>query len=335
MPPEWRVQTYFTDLLQRDLRHFRHYLVSFGRELLTAASNVHRIDAMLSANTDYWQDEALRLAGQELGIPFLTLCRENYTIPFDQKTVTTRFRAGKFRYSGTAVAVYSAPTKDVMERSGCFVPDSVVVTGAPRFDRWRDVESLPFAERDCLTIISFASPLYYAPVAFRATEQAVAAAHAECKSKTRIILKIKKQNEADDNRTAAPSLVGVGAEVVADWSLFDLLPRSRAVIGYNSMAVAEGLLADVPVIIPYWGDAIQLSQSMFDANSQLDRSCIYFPRSPDELRDLTKTALTTGLPAIGSTAERLKCFSKVIEAPLDTTSSALVEAFIRRYLPSH
>lgn len=333
IPPEWRVQTYFTGLVGKELSAFRPYLLKFGCALLRAAGKTHPIDAMMAANIDYWQDEAMRLAGREMNIPFITLCRENYTIPADQNTIWTRYHMGKFRHSGTAAGVYSEATKKVWDDIGCFAPDTVFVTGAPRFDRWRDIEAPPTEQRDCLTLISFASPFYYAPRTYRETEQAIGEACEDVKAKTRIILKIKKQNEIEENKEASPALVRIGAEFIADWPLFDLLPRSRAVIGYNSMAVAEGLLIDLPVIIPDWGDAIQREKSMFDPGEPLDRSCIYFPSSPAELRDLVKRALTTGLPAIGSIADRHRCFSKVIVAPIDTTSSALVEEMIRRFLP--
>ncbi|MDQ7248815.1 hypothetical protein [Dongia sedimenti] len=333
IPPEWRVQTYFTGLVGNELAAFRPYLLKFGRALLRAAGKTHPIDAMMAANIDYWQDEALRLAGQEMNVPFITLCRENYTIPTDQQTIWTRYHMAKFRYSGTAAGVYSEATKKVWDEVGCFAPNTVFVTGAPRFDRWRDIEALPVEQRDCLTLISFASPLYYAPTAYRETAQAIGEACQDVKAKTRIILKIKKQNEIEENRDASPKLVEVGAEFIADWPLFDLLPRSRAVIGYNSMAVAEGLLTDLPVIIPNWGDAVPRERSMFDPDEPLERNCIYFPSSPAEMRDLVKRALTTGLPVIGSIADRRRCFSKVIVAPTDTTSSALVEAMIRRFLP--
>lgn len=333
IPPEWRVQTYFTGLLNQELKLFRPHLVSFGRELLAAAGETHPIDAMMAANSDYWQDEAMRLAGREMGIPFITLCRENYTIPVDQKTVMTRFVAGRFRYTGTAIAVYSTPTKAVMEQSRGFSPDIVEVTGAPRFDRWRDIPSLALEKRDCLTLISFASPLYYAPVAYREAARAIAEAYEDSVTAVQLVVKVKKKNEISSNREAAPELDRVKANFTADWSLFDLLPRSRAVIGYNSMAMAEGLLTDLPVIIPYWGDAIQPERSMFSPEFQLDRDCIYFPESPVALKELVKKLLSEGLPAKGSIEDRRRCFSKVIETPVTTTSSALVEALIRRHLP--
>jgi hypothetical protein len=330
--PEWQVQTYFTGLLDRQLNSFRPYLVAFGRELLLAAKEYHPVDALMAANSDYWQDEALRLAGRELGIPFITLCRENYTIPVDQKTVLTRYGAGQFRYSGAAIAVYSSPTKDVLVKSGSFTPDMVEVTGAPRFDRWRDIAPRPMNERAYLTIISFASPLYYAPQTYHEAVEAIGAAYKGVTSSVQAVVKVKKENEVAENKRVAPLLAEQGAKFIADWSLFDLLPNSRAVIGYNSMAVAEGLLTEVPVIIPSWGDAVRHELSMFTADSDLDRRCIYFPTSPAELGALTRKAVTEGLPVLGTRSERLQCFSKVIEAPVNTTSSALVEDLVRRHV---
>ncbi len=77
-----RQQTYFTRSLRHEHRDLLPLLAAFGLAFLEAASARTPIAAVLSANVDYWQDEAIKIACSTLGIPFLVLCRENRTIPW-------------------------------------------------------------------------------------------------------------------------------------------------------------------------------------------------------------------------------------------------------------
>src|SRR4051812_35869238 len=83
VPAELRQQGYISAWLQEERwREVRAVLQEFGVALLREALRTHRVDAVASANIDYWQDETIKLACTELGIPFIVLCRENYTIPW-------------------------------------------------------------------------------------------------------------------------------------------------------------------------------------------------------------------------------------------------------------
>lgn len=332
VPPEWQMQSYFTRFVDDELAAFRPYLERFGEALLKAASATHQVDAILSANTDYWQDEALRRAASRLGLPFLVLCRENYTIRQDQANVLNHYKKARFRYTGTGVAVYSQTTREVMELMGAFPQGAVWVTGAPRFDRWREVKPLPAAERDCVTLLSYAYPIYEAMENFRD----VATIFADLADKTpnlRFVLKLKKENEAADALALCPQLKHSRVEFVADWPLFDLLPRSRAVIGCNSLAVAEALLADTAVIIPAWRDALSNSNTcLYHFSEPKHQQCIYFPRSADDFRTMLEKAIQAALPTLGTTEERQACFGEHLHYGKDESSSELVERFIRHFV---
>lgn len=332
IPPEWRIQSYFTDLLNHDLEPFRPHLQRFAVALLKSAAAVHPIDAVMAGNTDYWQDEAVRLGCKALGIPFLVLCRENYTIAQDRANVLNHYTKANFRYSGAGVAVYSEISKATMERIGAYPSESIQVTGAPRFDQWLGLRSVPEAERNCITLISYAYKIYEAMQNFRDVAEILTALAAREK-KLRFVLKLKKSNEDVDAYALYPELKDSNVELTADWPLVDLYPRSRAIIGCNSLAVAEGLLSDAAVIVPAWKDALTNPDTcLYHYTVPEHVKCIYFPRSADEFRMLMERAIAGHLPPLGTPEERLACFNEHIAFTPGRSAAQKVEAFIRHFI---
>jgi hypothetical protein len=332
IPPEWRIQSYFTDLLNRDLAPFRPYLQSFAEAFLKEAAKTHPFDAVMAGNTDYWQDEAVRLGCRALGIPFLVLCRENYTIAQDRANVLNHYGKANFRFTGAGVAVYSEISKATMERMGAYPPGAIHVTGAPRFDQWLDLKSVPDSERTCITLVSYAYKIYEAMENFRDVAEIFTELAAR-ETDLRFILKLKKSNEDVDAYALYPALEGSKVELTSDWSLVDLYPKSRAIIGCNSLAVAEGLLSNAAVIVPAWADALKNPDTcLYHYTVPGHAKCIYFPRSADEFRALMARAIAGNLPPLGTPEERLACFNDHIAFTPDVSASRKVEAFIRHFI---
>lgn len=328
------MQTYFTKFLDNQLVGFRPWLKQFGRIFLETAMNEHRIDAVLAANTDYWQDEALRLACRDLGIPFLVLCRENYSIEQDKINVLKHFGRAEFVYSGTAVAVYSNSTRDVMLRTKGYAGDDVWVTGAPRFDRWHEIDVPDASQRNIVTLISYAYPIYGAMKNFGDVGNSFAK-FADLHPSIRFVVKLKKENERKEATEECPRLATARVDFVSDAPLFDLLPRSRVVVGCNSLAVAEGLLAGVPVIIPAWSDALSNSKTcLYHFSNPRHAQCFYFPRSVEAFEELMSKGVIGELPLLGTPAQRLACFNEHLAYQPGATSSQRVQEFINHYASS-
>ncbi|GAB2179768.1 hypothetical protein [Dongia sp. agr-C8] len=333
IPPEWRIQSYFTDLLNRDLASFRPHLQRFAESFLKEAAKTHPFDAVMAGNTDYWQDEAVRLGCKALGIPFLVLCRENYTIAQDRANVLAHYTKANFHYSGTGVAVYSEISKATMERIGAYPPGAIQVTGAPRFDQWLGLKSVPAAERNCITLVSYAYKIYEAMENFRDVAEIFTALAAR-EPALRFVLKLKKSNEDVDAFALYPEIKDSKVELTSDWSLVDLYPKSRAVVGCNSLAVAEALLSfDSAVIVPAWKDALRNPDTcLYHYSVPEHAKCIYFPRSAEEFRDLMERAIAGKLPPLGTPEQRLACFNEHIAFTPDQSASQKVEAFIRHFI---
>jgi hypothetical protein len=331
---KYRIQTYFTHYLDTRATHLKAGLEDFAVAFLTAVMAEHPIDAVMAGNTDYWQDDAIKLGARKLGIPFLVLGRENYTKQIDAKKLMHRFQDAKLRFSGAGVAVLSAATRDVMVESGSFPRDDVWITGAPRFDRWLDVGPVPEAERIYMTFLSYADPVYLAQRNFAECLKIFAeAAKIHAGPSRKFVIKVKKASEIEPVEAALPAIRDYPVEVIWDAALYDIYPRSRIIIGYNTLAVAEGFFTDAPVVLPTWGDALRPPQeTLIHFEDPVDAAAAYFPRSAAELRTLIDQAATGELPTKGTRETRLRSFRRHIGMPESGTSSDMVARFVAHYL---
>ncbi len=70
---------------------------------------------------------------------------------------------------------------------------------------------------------------------------------------------------------SSPISAALGIEVVADMPIPELATQSRLIIGFNTLAVLEGLLADCAVAVPVWGDASRDHSGQLAASGQAGR----------------------------------------------------------------
>jgi hypothetical protein len=329
VPPVGRDQTYFTHMLETNLHYLKKTLEAFGLAFLTEATANRAVDAVMAGNTDYWQDEAIKLACARLGIPYLVLARENYVTGYDYTTVTERMAKAKFKFRGNGVAVFSERCKQAFETTGSFKGANIAVTGAPRFDKWAEVLTVPAEERNLMILLSYAAPLYMGEDNFRQVAAMFAEAAEQAPPNHQYLLKVKKRSDAEIVHTNSPGLDKTKVSIIWDEPLYDLYPRARAIIGYNTLAALEGLLADIPVIVPCWADAVRdSSELLISYDNPMDQAAIYFPTSPDEFKALLRQASEGTLRSKGTLEQRRACFSQCIHLTDGATSSQEVEKFI-------
>jgi hypothetical protein len=333
VPLQAREQTFFTRMVRRDYRHLLPVLVSFGLAFLDAAAMRRPIAAVLSANVDYWQDEAMKIACSLLGIPFLVLCRENRTIPWTTPWLQERFAAAQFRFEGAGIACFSDATKIALQP--CMRDaDDIWVTGAPRYDDWQDVATVARGQRDCMTLVSFNQPGYAAASTFLEVFDIFAEA-ARQGSATGLDWHVKCKKRADVNeiRRARPDAAVDRLRFSHDRPLFELFPRSRLVIGYNSLAILEALFTDVPIVVPWW-DQTRPSRDalLLDPEDPMVAAVIHVADSPAQLRRLIGQAAAGRDLTRGTAAQRRALFCRHLHLPESGHASASVEAFIRHYI---
>jgi hypothetical protein len=307
--PQRRTQTYFYSYLESDLRRAREPLARFGRVFLETAMRRARISAVLAGNTDYWQDEAIKLGCESLGIPFLVLCRENYVWKKSADYVHSRFIDSRFKFRGRGVAVASEVTRQTLVSSGAFGADQVTVTGWPRFDSWLGRDAA-LQERDSIVLLSYAERRYLAPENFVDVLRIFAELALANQHRLKFVIKTKKANETDEIYDICPSLRASEVEVTGTRSLMDIYDAARLVIGYNSLAVLETMLSSTPVVVPWWGDAVRpQAECLLSAENTGDRSVAHFAKDAGQLKALIEQAISGPLGPLGTEQERLARFS--------------------------
>lgn len=333
---KWRRQAHlWHDLETRPFLRAR--LEKFGVLFLEAARAVHPVDAVCAANTDYWQDEAIRLGCRKLGIPFIALSRESYGIGRGREFVANNYKSGHFYFNGAACAVASDVCRGFMEGQSAMRDALVRATGWPRYDAWRDYSLPPLDARKWVTLMAYGDPVQvqYAAANFRDVLQSFAQA-AERQltlppdQRLHFVIKMKKSNEDGYIRAIRPDLDALGIEILADMPLPEICTRSRMIIGFNTLAVLEGLLASAAVVVPVWSDSERdPSASLLHPDNATDAEVCYFPRSVGAFDALLTQAEAGTLQPKGTLEQRLARFSRHSVVTAETTASARFAAFVR------
>jgi hypothetical protein len=302
-------------------------LEEFGAGFLTALQRRWPIDAVMTSHIDYWHGEGVRLGARRLGIPFLALCREHMCLPIEQESVR-RFFTG-FKWEGDAVAVFGQSTKSIFVNSGACSNDQVVVTGPPRLDIWREVA--PRAEpRNLIVLLSYRDPDYRAPGSFVEVLRIFRDAYSRHSEDAIFWVKSKDTKDTEEIRSL---LQNTGRNFIIDHEtpLYELFPRARLVVGFNSLSLVEAMFTHARITIPCWSDADRPREElMFNPDDQELKNVVGFARSAEELkRDLERAACgQQAEPA--AAADRLNVVRRIFHVPDEGTCSREVEQFVRR-----
>ncbi len=323
-PERAQRQMYYWGEGGEDIARARDRAAGIFERFLAGAKQRFGVDAVLSANCDYWQDEAMRMAGRNLGIPFLVLSREHYITSAKMAERVRRYRESGFRFTGTAVAVFGPATRATMLDAGVCDPGRVVLTGAPRLDAWR---GNPAASGEGVLLFSFCRVQYGAPECAGETLEVLNALGREGMRVT-----VKCKNEEDRGLVLA-RLGGKadGARLTLGHPVESLIQGARVVVGYNSLAILEALLSGAEVVVPSWGDAaLRPAERMLDPDNPACRGVVHFAESPDALAQMVRK-LAGRVAGPAGRERRMELFRQYCHYPADTTCSEEVEAFVRRF----
>ena len=304
----------------------------FGRRFLDQVRKRYRIAAVMSGNIDYWQDESLRHACASAGLPFLVLSKEHQTIPVVYSRSVEYYKRFGFQYTGTAVAVFGTRTKEMLIESGACSADQVWVTGPPRLDQWRDIEQSK-VPKDTITLLSYADETYLAPENF--VEVLTLFADAATRHEAAGVRFVVKCKNTIDRERIAERLRKYGEhrlELTVKTPLFELLPRSRLVIGYNSLAMLEALFSNAVLAVPQWSDARRdISDQNIGPDCPESRAVYRFVESPDELCQLIDQ-VTSRFDFMPDRGQRFSLLNRYFHVSGDETSSSIVEQFALNYV---
>lgn len=255
VPAAMQIQTFYQTYDGADKNLVMEKSYRYAMRLLALSGEQQKVQAVLTANFDYWQDIGFKQACKTLGIPFVVLSREHPVVPTACEEVTAWYIKSRYRFEGTVIAVAGSSSKAVLERVGTVCrQEQVIITGLPRFDAWLDVNvAKPLAQRTYITLLTFTEG-YYADNTFKEVLQIfcdVARAHQTIP--LRFLVKTKDISDT----IALKNLIGdnVSGNLVCDHEidLFMVLPESRLVINYNSLSLVEAAMAKAAIAIPAWG----------------------------------------------------------------------------------
>jgi hypothetical protein len=222
----------------------------FGVELLhTVKAQMPTLAAVMAGNWDYWNEECLRLACREVGLPFLVLMREHNLTP-NRAEDEVLYREVKRIPQVDGVAVAGPATYDFIRDLGLQPPEIVKSTGFPRFDIWT-VPTTPGFERPVI-LFSYYWGYGTGPhfTEMLGIFDKVARRHPDIP----FLIKAKIHSEIPKIEKLIPEF-SPNLKIVDALALPVLIKGARALVGFRSLTLYEGLLEGAPIFIPYWGDA--------------------------------------------------------------------------------
>jgi len=249
--------------------------------LLKRLKEDKNICALLLANLDYWTDYSLQVACKELKIPVIVLQKE---YPYNDLNYFERFKkhyVTNYTPLADAIMVFGKRMKNILSEFKSYDKNKIFVTGAPRLDRWRSLESNE-GIKEGLLIISFKDdeaklePFCKMILSISNYIKNEKLGKITLKSRNKIqsreLLNFCKKEKIDN------------IEIVHDVNIYDLVVQSKAIVSLNSLATIESMLSNVPIIIPDW-IIKDKNNKMFDSN---DETCFKSLEFSENLENLLK-----------------------------------------------
>ncbi|MCE8038921.1 hypothetical protein [Halomonas sp. MCCC 1A11062] len=289
VPSEYQHQTQYIDSLELHKEEWRSAINLMSKFLEKIKKRV-AVNSVLTANIDYWQDYALKKAAQDQSVKVVVLSKE---FPINKK-VSEEYRRKyyKFEHLADYICCFGSRLQDIFIDSGLGNKNNIVVTGAPRLDAWRSAQYIQSG--NIVTLLSFRegyggdSEIFFYDVMER-TIKAL-----EIKSE-KYVLYIKAKNKIDEKLIKEEVGESKNVIVTSSVELTDLLPRSKIIIGFNSLSLVEALLTESVILVPDW-HGLDKKEDMLSTFS-------FVP--PGTINLVTKEKLSKLLENIESTVDEL------------------------------
>lgn len=288
-PKEMQRQSFYQNYAGRGKRRALNFSKQYASHLIKYVENRREVHAVMAANFDYWQEVGLKDVCREKNIPFLVLSREHPVVPSVCTEFIDWYVRAAYVFSGDLIAVAGPSSKECILATGTVCSsDRVFVTGLPRFDVWHDVDcSLPYDARKTITLLTFTHG-YGADLGFLECLQVfIDAAERNKNSGLRFLIKTKDAHDQKFVTNLVPLEKRKFIECSYTEDLFEVLPASRCVIGYNSLSQVEAALADCYLIVPAWGECVSEGESaMYNSNDPIVSDIVEFANSEYDLNKL-------------------------------------------------
>ena len=316
---------------QPQLEPARARYAAILREILEDRFTRAPFDALVMPSDSFFYVRAAPAIAHSLGVPFLVAQKET-TI----SDLTMREHSEVVRRFAPPLAdrmtVCSERHKEFWLRAGA-TTDSVVVTGQPRFDIYRDADGAAMTaatrgDPPTALFLSYAVDAYHSEegrggsaweLLHRQTETGL---HELARRGWRVQIKPHPQQDlatVEQWRERAGELWGTQIVLVdPDADARKLILSADVVLGFQSTALLEAMLAGRPVIYTGWdAQATAMGQDLIPFTEWGD--VITVQRSPDELAD-TIVSLRGVRPSPAAVARRVEIAEHYL-GPLDGAAS--------------
>ena len=319
---EWQTQTFFHKKYNDIDRNTKIFIEQYINKFISYINNYRIIDGIVVANSDYWQDEPLKVVCKKKSLPFIVLSRENYIQKYERDFLINRVNKSGYKFTGDIMCVASQRCREVLLETGAYAAEQIAVTGWPRMDLYERPFDHLLPGKPLVTLIAYQDELYLAPKNFMDVLDTFIALARENSRHFRFVIKVKKISHARKLIRARPTLIT--APVHIEWKALshDVVRASRIVIGYNTTGVLEALLSEADIIVPWWLDAVQPEDNLLiSAHSASNRKVFAFPHSRQEFINCVKAGLARHNPE-NSPQTRRRELERYIHMPREGACAA-------------
>lgn len=199
----------------------------------------------LDANIDYWSTYSFRKLSSERKVPFYALSKEIPLTQAPQRLYETDYTG--FLYGGTGIFCPS-PWLTTFFESHLVRPGRVIASGLPRLDVYQNIARFPLS-KDGIIWLTFLDG--YGVVSKSRYFELLKSVLKIATSKNSVLtVKAKNQLDSSVHKNALGAELGSLLAVSTSRKLHEKFLDNRIVIGTNSLAVLEALLAPVFVVVP-------------------------------------------------------------------------------------
>ena len=231
---------------------------SFISKILPLIVNELSIKAILVGNVDYWEHQEWSWAAKNIGIPTVVLYRES--VGWSERNIKLHKHYSSLDYDLpiSKLAVFGPETQKWMSETGLVEKKDIIVTGAPRTDKFYEFSSKLKNDKTkkLVVLFDFISQKYsssktpvevlemFTNIANNSNEYEFLIKTKEDIYKKELMNKIFELKLPTNNLT-----------VESDIDFREILQKSKLIIGYMRYTVMlESMIAKCPIILPVWGD---------------------------------------------------------------------------------
>jgi len=299
----------------------------FLKELWMKLGFLYKFDTVLTGNFCYYAERELAGALENCGVPFIVLQKENLKTPGFMNFFETLYRTRRGPFLGRKILVYNNIERQLEIDSGVITPDRVAITGMPRLDlihRWRQSRAANEKRSGSPQVLFFSFwPKTGLPIIARKRRTGIPGGyerlggdledlswdelfkgchHAMLRlaienPDIKVVIKAKgRPREA----SAMHEILGQGDRIPANLEIveggdpFEWIIRSDVVSGFNTTALLESLAAGKPVVMPWFGEALDERMQSYIVHLE---DAVEYAESPDDLIQRLRKHALNPIPA--------------------------------------